>query len=108
MLSLFLNTTVCPPNDAGLGVNAWVPFCPMMLIVGPVAVDGAEGLLLLSPPPQPQPIAAMASPHTVTRKKFICCPLPSKAVEEIRASKTNTSENPWSCVECRGRELLRP
>src|SRR4029077_10651870 len=55
-LSLFLKTTDWPPNSAGLGVNACVPFCPWMVIVG--EPGAADGVVAVEPPP-PQPEAAV-------------------------------------------------
>src|SRR5215471_5004726 len=54
--SLFWKTTDWPPNIAGLGANACVPFCPRIVIVG--TAGAGEGVGAVEPPP-PQPEAAM-------------------------------------------------
>jgi hypothetical protein len=55
--SLFLNTTVWPPSAAGLGENAWAPFCPTIEMV---AAEGPEGAAGEDDPP-PQLVTASAA-----------------------------------------------
>src|SRR5689334_20840004 len=72
--SLFLKLTICPPNVAGFGENACVPFCPLMAMVVVLVVfpppDGEVGVELPYPPP-PQVMHASpardASAHTWNR-----------------------------------------
>jgi hypothetical protein len=71
-VSLFLNTTCCPPKAAGLGVNACAPFWPTIVIVG-VAVDvvlAGDGAVVFEEDPLLPQADAAARPtiRTATRK----------------------------------------
>src|SRR5580765_111717 len=63
-LSLFLNTTCWPPKAAGLGVNAWVPFWPRIVIVGVAVVPAGDGAVVFEEDPLLPQADAAARPTT--------------------------------------------
>src|SRR5437667_12483731 len=61
-VSLFFNTTCCPPKLAGLGVNACFPFWPTIVIVDADAAAADGAVVLDDPLPPPLQLSAAASP----------------------------------------------
>src|SRR6478672_3352047 len=102
--SSFLNTTCWPPNDAGLGVKACVPFWPTMVIVGELLGDGAVvgEPLLPHPKAAAKPVNNTAPIHT---RRCIASSFHQLYVPLIRCEscKTNTSD-----VRRPSRELPSP
>jgi hypothetical protein len=99
--SAFLNTTICPPTDAGFGENDWAPFwLRIVMVIAPdVFVDEGAG-----PPPElpPQDERTRAADNTgrpASNWRRIDTPSP----RALEGSKSDTAEiRPIVCSERRG------
>src|SRR5690242_15390245 len=89
--SLFLNWIFCVPSTvAGFGVNASVPFWPVIVIVTtpplvapPPPVVGAVGVLAPPPPPPPQPAAVSATESAAAIVRFLIDLPPGRIADPI-------------------------